>query len=60
MSHIRRCMECKVSEDAAKLAQHRLEEVKRQVEALLLQQLPSDAEQTKRELLRYTLRVVIH
>ncbi len=52
MSHIQRCIECKVAQDVGRLAQHRLEEVKRQVESLLLRHLPSDSEEPKRELLR--------
>lgn len=52
MSHIQRCIECKVAQDAGQLAQSRLEEAKRQIDALLLRHLPSDSEAPKRDLLR--------
>ena len=59
MAHLRRCVECEKSRDAAKHAQERLEAVKGQAEELLWKQLPSDADQVKRDLMRYGNRVVL-
>ena len=55
MAHIKRCVECERSQNAAKTAQERLEEMKGQIEQLLWRQLPSVEDHTKRELVRYVM-----
>lgn len=51
-------MECKLAEKAAKLSRQRLEEVKGQVEALLMKELPSEDQEELRELLRLEARLI--
>ena len=53
ITHLRRCVECKRSQSAARLACEDLEKVKGQVEELLWKRLPSDTDQAKRDMQRY-------